>query len=158
MVVGMHDGSLQGSSGSPPRRSAVLRYRAPHMQGEGSELIPTVKREEHQDRHHRCRKLVKRTCWHAQLPELGGQKEGPRCSTPYSLTSLESLLLRAMRDSSRFPGLSPNYPTLVPAGHRAQDPSSIPRAFVSAPPPQLTSRRSPGQVPSGGRDPPWLCL
>lgn len=86
-------------------------------------------------------------------PELSGQRKlhvlpGSEQES-HSGTTLKSLLLLAMRGGGRFPGLSPNCPTQVPTQHRTQDPSSIPRAFVSAPPPQLTSSRSPG---SQGRE------
>lgn len=59
----------------------------------------------------------------------------------YSLTTSGSLSLIAMRDHGRFPGPSPNSLILVPTQFRIQDASSNPRAFVSAPPPRLTSRR-----------------
>lgn len=96
-----------------------------------------------------------------QLPELRGQgklhRTAPQGAGVPQPVNSESLLLLAVRDGGRFPGLSPNCPALVPTQHRTQDPSSIPRALVSAPPPQLTSRRSKFPV-EGGRDPPWHCL
>lgn len=59
----------------------------------------------------------------------------------YSLTTPESLSLIVMRGPGRFPGLSPNSLILVPTEFRIQDPSSNPRAFVSAPPTPPTSKR-----------------
>lgn len=59
----------------------------------------------------------------------------------YSLTTPESLSLKAMSDHGRFPGPSPKSLILVPTQFRIQDASRNPRIFVSAPPPRLTSRR-----------------
>lgn len=138
--LGPHPGGLQSRATEPP----MGRGRA------GNSSRCEARRTS------RCAPPLKKTCeTHVLACTAPEARSGMLHSSehePYRLTTLDSVVLIAMRAGGRFPGLSPNYPTLVPTGHRAQDPGSIPRAFVSAPPPQLTSRRSPGQVPRGGRE------